>query len=165
MFWKNALSERENSYGLTSISAMPIPLPSTPRRRRSRSRRDVPPGRGGNRDRDRADRADGAAPGGPHGEIDLAARDRERPPFGGEAEAVLVVPPHVVAARVDQLELELVGGRHPVDVEGEGISFRQWEREALARDDEATAAFEIEVEPQGAASGPSIRGNIELRLS
>src|SRR2546426_9137952 len=52
-----------------------------------------------------------------------------------------------------------------MDVEGEGISFRQWEREALARDHEASAAFETEVEPQGAASGPSIRGNIELRLS
>src|SRR3989475_11611072 len=52
-----------------------------------------------------------------------------------------------------------------MDVEGEGISFRQWEREALPRDDKATAAFEIEVEPQGAAAGPSVRGNVELRLS
>src|SRR5438093_1004948 len=84
---------------------------------------------------------------------------------GPSGRAVLLVPPDVVAAWVDQLELELVGWRHPMDVEGEGISFRQWEREALARDDEASAAFEIEVEPQGAAAGPSVRGNVELRLS
>src|SRR2546425_9180972 len=124
-----------------------------------------PPRRRGNRELDRADLAPGAtSPRAPR-EIDLAAPDPEGPPLRGEAEAVLLVPPDVVAAWVDQLELELVGRRHPMDVEGEGISFRQWEREALARDHEASAAFEIEVEPQGAASGPSIPGNIELRLS
>src|SRR5882724_7848019 len=127
--------------------------------------RALPSRRRGNRELDRADLAHGATSRRSPREIDLAAPDPEGPPLRGEAEAVLLVPPDVVAARVDQLELELVGGRHPMDVEGEGISFRQWEREALARDDEATAAFEIEVEPQGAASGPAIPGNVELRLS
>src|SRR5437667_42810 len=52
------------------------------------------------------------------------------------------------------------------DVEGEGISLWHREREAFARDHEAAAAFEIEVEPHGASvSGSSIPGNLELRLS
>jgi len=127
--------------------------------------RALPPRRRRNRELDRADLVHGAAPRRSPGEIDLAAPDPQGPPLRGEVECVLLVPPHVVAAGVDELELELVGGRHPADVEGEGVSVRQREREAFARDDEAAAAFEIEVEPHGAVSGPSISRDVEPSLS
>src|SRR5437867_469780 len=127
--------------------------------------RALPARRGHDRELDRADLAHGAAARRPPRELDLAAPDPQGPPVRREAEGVLLIPPDAVAVRVEELELELVGGRHPTDVEGEDVRVRQLEREALAGDDEAATTFEIEVEPHGAPPGPSIPGNVESRLS
>src|SRR6185295_20157811 len=97
--------------------------------------RALPARRRDDRKLDGADLARRPAARGPPREIDLAAPDPHGAPVRRELEGVRLIAPDVVAARIDELELERVCGRHAADVEGERILIRQREREALAGDD------------------------------
>jgi hypothetical protein len=75
------------------------------------------------------------------------------------------VSPDVVTARVHELELEGVRRRHAPDVDDDDVLVRQCDGDALASDDEAATAPEVEVETQGAAPRALIRSEVEARQS
>ena len=108
-------------------------------------------GRCGDRDLDRSELAQRSAAGRSPGERHFAAADAKRLPVRRELERIPVPPPHVAVARIDELQLELVGGRRAADAQRERPALRHGAREQAARDDEAAAALEVEVEPQRAA--------------
>src|SRR5262245_35283350 len=86
----------------------------------------------------------------PPGEADMTLLDGERLPLGRELHVPPHAPPDIVAARIDELELQVVRRRRTTQAEGEGIVLGQIEVELPARDGVTAAAVEIEVETETA---------------
>jgi hypothetical protein len=81
-------------------------------------------------------------------EVDLPFFDRDLLPFAREREARPVVPPHVVATFVDQLDLQVVDRCVAAQPERDGVILGQVERQRPPRNRIARGAAEIEVQPQ-----------------
>src|SRR5207245_3980593 len=88
------------------------------------------------------------------GEAQAGLPDGDALPVGGEGEVALVPPPDVLSRRVEELELEVVPGPLPAQVEGERVVLGQRERELLAHDDVAAARAEVEPDPHAHARAP-----------
>src|SRR5262245_58554335 len=121
-------------------------------------------GAGGDGDLDGAEITHGATPGGPPRERDLRATDTESLPGIREFENVTVPPPHVAAVGIDELDLELVGGRRAANLHVDRPRLRHPAREELAGHDEAAAALEVIVEAQRTAARAGVAVKRELRL-
>ena len=91
---------------------------------------------------------------GPPGEVDLALLDFHQPPLARKLEVGPMEPPDIIAARVDELELELVHGRVGAQVERDFVVRRQIDRQDASRGRVPGRAAEIEVQPQRGARRP-----------
>ena len=80
----------------------------------------------------------------------------------GKREVALLVPPDVLAAAIDQLELEGVRRRVATHEEFESVVSRQRERERLAGD-HITAAAEVEVDAQAHAGVAGVACDLDAR--
>ncbi len=85
---------------------------------------------------------------GPPRELDLPLLDRDLLPFARKCEVRPVVPPDVVAACIDELDLQVVHRCVGPQPERDGVVLRQVERQGAARNRVARGAAEIEVQPQ-----------------
>ena len=66
----------------------------------------------------------------------------------GNSKSRTIEPPHVVAAGIDELDLEIVYGRVRAQIERDLVVLRQIERQLAARERVARDVPEIEVEAQ-----------------
>src|SRR5439155_10565285 len=85
-------------------------------------------------------------------ELDLALLDFYKPPLARELVVGSVEPPHIVAGRIDELDLQLVHGRLGAQVERDLVVRRQIERQGSPRGGLPRGAAEIEVQPQRSSS-------------
>src|SRR5262245_32759375 len=83
------------------------------------------------------------------GELDLSPLDLDRLPLVWEFKVTAVDPPHVLAARIDELEFKVVHRRLTADVKGELVIGRQVDRQRTADTGIAGDPFEVEVEAHG----------------
>ena len=104
----------------------------------------------GDRDLDRRHVMDLASSLRPPRKRDLPALGDEGLPLARKVEVAAVAPPHVLAAVVNQLELEILGGRRPVDPQRERVVLGQREVDGAMRHRVAAAARELEIEAQRA---------------
>lgn len=118
-------------------------------------------GSGGERELERADVGEGAATGGPPGELDLAAADADVLPRRRQSERGPAVPPDVPSARIAELELEVVARSTPAERERERIDLGERDGERLPRDDEAAALAEVEVETERLSVRPRVAHEVE----
>ena len=114
--------------------------------------RAAPSGARGDRDLDRRRPLELAAAGRPPGERDLTLPDPQRGPLVRERKVAPRRPPHVVAARVHELELEVLGRGLAADAEGELVVVGQ-----LEVDGRPTAvSLEVEVETHRRTARPGL---------
>src|SRR2546423_14186995 len=88
--------------------------------------------------------------GGPPGESDLPFLEPHLLPARRKHEVALVRPPDVLAASIDQFELEIVGRSFAAHREAETIVRRQIEAHGAAGDRVAAPLHEMEIEAAGA---------------
>ncbi len=88
--------------------------------------------------------------------------DDDARPLPRVLELPAVDPPHVLARRVHQLELEVVDRRVRAQPEHELVVLRQLERQLPARDRVTGAAAEVEVQAQCAARPARVRRDPQL---
>ena len=98
----------------------------------------------------------------PPGELDVALLHRHLAPALRELEMAQRGPPHVLARGVDELDLEIVLGRIPTDVERERVVVRQRPVGLLARDQVAGVALEVEVEPHRHAAPALVLSELDV---
>src|SRR5438093_13767001 len=88
------------------------------------------------------------------GEVDLALLDPDEPPFAGKLEVGPVEPPHVVAACIDELHLQLVYGCVGAQVERKLVVRWEIDRQGASRGRVGCGATEIDIQPQRRTGGP-----------
>src|SRR5205823_1730263 len=97
------------------------------------------------------------------GEVQAGLADGHPLPLPREDVVALVAPPDVLAARVDELELEIVGPRLAPQPERERVVLGEREREALAHDHPAAADVEVEPDPHARARLVRLAGDPDVR--
>jgi hypothetical protein len=95
----------------------------------------------------------------PPGEADLALLDNHPLPRGGELDVASHRPPDVLARRIDQLELEVIGRSLAPQQERELVVLRQIEGKLLAGYRPAAA-----LEPEVQAQGPTVEAPVGTDL-
>ncbi len=81
-------------------------------------------------------------------EFDVALLDRDQFPLVRKREVGTAIPPDVVAACVDQLDLQIVDRRVRTQPERDRIVVRQVDRQGAPRERVTCRAAQVEVEPQ-----------------
>ncbi len=114
------------------------------------------------RELDRGGVADLSASRRPPGEGEVAFLESDRGPGRRRLEFVTHRPPDVLAGRVEELDLQVVGAALPAEGERDLVVLRQVERHGAARRGPARAAGEIEIEPQRVAVDPLGVRKLEL---
>jgi len=98
-------------------------------------------------------------------EFDVPALHHEPLPAWRQPQVLDHVPPDVLPARVDQLQLEIIDRAASAQPELHGVVGRHAPIDRVARDHESFAALEVEVHLQRRAGRGGRRGEPELRIT
>ncbi len=118
-------------------------------------------GRRRHHDLDRGDVMDLAAAERSPGEGDLPLAGGDLRPLPRVREVAAVQPPDVVAARIDQLQLEIVDWSVSPHRKGEFVVRRQVEVDLAPGDGVPRVMLEVEVEPHRGAGAPRVLADLE----
>src|SRR6185312_14946047 len=95
------------------------------------------------------------------GESDVTRPIPDRRPRRAERKVQRIVPPHVVAGGINELELEVLRRGAAANLKGELVVVRERNGERLARNGVARPAMEVEVEPHGTARSAAVAADAE----
>jgi hypothetical protein len=123
--------------------------------------RPLPAAPGGDRELDGGDPADLSPTEWSPGELDLPLLDGEGLPPSGEHDVAAYMPPDVLTARVDELELEVIARRFAPDPEGEGVVLREFQVDGAAGHGIAPA-LETEIAAERASPGSLVGAEGEI---
>ncbi len=99
------------------------------------------------------------------GELECAAVDSKALPARRRLQVLVNVPPDVLPARVDELDLDVVAATHAAQPESNRVVLGHLMPHRTAGDDESRSSFEIEIQPQRRSSAGRRRNKRELRLA